>query len=266
MPTAEARRIRVEARPCRYWIAGPERARALLLLHGGLGDAALHWGRVLPDLARDFHVFAPDLPGFGATAPLPEPSYAAYAAWVAAFCAAAEAPAGLVLVGNSMGAAIARLVAAASPAVARVVLVDGGGIPRLPPAATRLLGVPGVRGGLLALAGALATADFTLPRYVHYTRLLTPALRRRMKRGIRAYLRAQSAMLRLPPPAPAAFRPRCPAAVVWGAADRLGPPSLGAAIAAEAGAPPPTIIPDAGHMPMFDQPAAFAAALRALAA
>jgi pimeloyl-ACP methyl ester carboxylesterase len=165
-----------------------------------------------------------------------------------------------------MGAAIARLVAAGPLSVAQVVLVDGGAIPRLPARAARLLDVPLVRGALLAVAGAVAAADFALPRYVHYTRLLTPALRGRMKRGIRAYLRAQSVMLRQPPPTPAALRPRCPAAVVWGAADRLGPPSLGAAMAAELGAPPPTIIADAGHMPMFDQPAAFAAALRALAA
>jgi pimeloyl-ACP methyl ester carboxylesterase len=77
---AQACRIAVEGRPCRYWVAGPDNGRPLLLLHGGLGDAALHWGRALPDLARDFHVLAPDLPGFGASAPLPEPSYAAYAA------------------------------------------------------------------------------------------------------------------------------------------------------------------------------------------
>lgn len=264
MPPAQAHRITVEGRPCRYWTAGPDGARPLLLLHGGLGDAALHWGRVLPDLARDFHVFAPDLPGFGATAPLPEPSYTAYAAWVAAFCVEAEVGPGVVLVGNSMGAAIARLVAAGPLTVARVVLVDGGAIPRLPSAVTRLLDVPVVRGALLTAAGVVATADFALPRYVHYTRLLTPALRRRMKRGVRAYVRAQSAMLRQPAPARDALRPRCPAAVVWGAADRLGSPSLGAAIATEVGAPPPTIIPDAGHMPMFDQPTAFAAALRAL--
>src|SRR6476646_11454462 len=123
-PVVQAATIPVQDRPCRYWYAGAPDAPPLVLLHGGLGNAALHWGRNLADLARDFHVLAPDLPGFGATAPLPEPSYGAYAAWVAAFCVEAEVGPSVVLVGNSMGAAIARCMAAGPLNVARVVLVD----------------------------------------------------------------------------------------------------------------------------------------------
>src|SRR4051812_35704890 len=93
--------ITVQRRPCRYWGGGPAQAPALLLLHGGLGDAALHWHHNFADLSRDFHLLAPDLPAFGRTAALPAPSYPAYRAWVGAFCTAVGASGDLIVVGNS---------------------------------------------------------------------------------------------------------------------------------------------------------------------
>ena len=43
----------------------------LILLHGGgLDNAELSWGHVLPNLARDFHVIAPDWPGYGKSSQL----------------------------------------------------------------------------------------------------------------------------------------------------------------------------------------------------
>lgn len=47
-------------------IAGPEDAPPVLLLHG-FPDSAYAWRNVLPDLARDHRVIAPDLRGYGAT-------------------------------------------------------------------------------------------------------------------------------------------------------------------------------------------------------
>ena len=41
----------------------------LLLVHGGLG-AATDWLPIFPALARDHHVFAPDLPGHGLASPM----------------------------------------------------------------------------------------------------------------------------------------------------------------------------------------------------
>src|SRR3954454_16694290 len=110
MPTVQVHEIAVQGRSCRYWAGGPAGAPLLLLLHGGLGDAALHWHHNFADLARDFRVLATDLPGFGRTAPLPRPSYPGYRAWVGAFCDAVGAERDIIVVGNSMGAAIARLV------------------------------------------------------------------------------------------------------------------------------------------------------------
>lgn len=85
-------------------------APTALLLHG-FGGAGRHWATLrslltLPSLA-------PNLPGFGGSAPLPEPSIAAYAAFVAEEIAAMSRP--LVLVGASMGGKIAMAAAAARP-------------------------------------------------------------------------------------------------------------------------------------------------------
>lgn len=44
----------------RCWGDGPP----VLLLHGAFGSWT-HWLRTIPDLARDYQVFAPDMPGFG---------------------------------------------------------------------------------------------------------------------------------------------------------------------------------------------------------
>ncbi|HMA33951.1 MAG TPA: alpha/beta hydrolase [Chloroflexia bacterium] len=266
MTSVRAAEIRVQGRPGRYWRAGDVAARPVLLLHGGLGDAALHWQRNLAGLGRDFAVLAPDLPGFGRTAALPHPSYPAYGEWVAAFCDAAGAGPDLTVVGNSMGGAVARVFAAAYPArVARLVLVDGGQPFSLPGAIRWVLGVPPLRALLLALARRQACSPAALHRYVADPARLTPSQRARMRRGIRAYIRVQRQILAAPPVPAAALEVRCPVLVVWGAQDGLGSPASGRRLAAELGAAL-TIVDGAGHLPMLEQPAAFGGAVRGFVA
>ena len=48
-----------------YYEAGLHHSRSILLLHGGIGDAKHNWYDVIPQLAEDYHVLAPNLPGFG---------------------------------------------------------------------------------------------------------------------------------------------------------------------------------------------------------
>ena len=110
---------------------GPADGPRQLLIHG-LGGAATNWLEVMGGLARNGPVAAPDLPGFGATAP-PRGSAAdvrANARFVPALCDALGWDR-IVLHGNSMGGMIATLVAAHRPdLVDRLVLAD----PALPAA------------------------------------------------------------------------------------------------------------------------------------
>ena len=263
MAEVRAQEILVQGRPCRYWAGGPADAPPLVLLHGGLGDAALHWHHNFADLSRDFRLLAPDLPGFGRTAPLPRPSYEGYAAWVQAFCDAVGAGSSATAVGNSMGAAVARVFAATYPQrVARLVLVDGGRPVTAPAPVRALATLPPARALLAALIGRYATSDRVLRQCVANPARLTPALQAHMRRGIRAYVAIQARMLTRPPLPPAALRVRSPALVVWGAQDGLAGPVVGRSLAEEVGAAAVAVINGAGHMPMFEQPEEFGRVLR----
>jgi len=97
---------------------------ACVLLHG-LGGSHLNWMSVGPELARSFHVLAPDLPGFGRT-----PSAGRQASIAANVRLVEElirrvAGAPALLMGNSMGGLIALAVAAGrSDLLSGLVLVD----------------------------------------------------------------------------------------------------------------------------------------------
>lgn len=112
----------------------------VVLLHGGAADAEAHWSAVWDDLADVAEVVVPDPPGFGASDPLDDASWSGLTRWVQALLASL----GLtepVLVGNSLGATLTRLVAqdaTASP-LAAAVLVNGGQRPRAPTAARVVL-------------------------------------------------------------------------------------------------------------------------------
>ena len=99
----------------------------LVLLHGA-GDQAATWARVAPALVSRYTLVIPDLAGHGASAPAEGPIE------MSAICCGLEAvlaglaPGGPVtLVGNSLGAWAAMIMAQRHPSqVARVVAVNGG--------------------------------------------------------------------------------------------------------------------------------------------
>jgi len=64
----------------RYYEAGQPHKRAMLLLHGGFGAAQLHWSGVLEHF-YEYYVIAPDLPGYGGSAPLPSMRIADLVTW-----------------------------------------------------------------------------------------------------------------------------------------------------------------------------------------
>ncbi|MEP6988420.1 MAG: alpha/beta fold hydrolase, partial [Chloroflexota bacterium] len=131
MTTAE-KNILIDGLNVHYWEDGTDQARTLLLIHGGVGDAQLHWAPVLPILAESFHVLAPDLPGFGSSQPLPVNRTDVLLHWIKSFIDAHQLEQ-VVLVGNAFGAMIVRLFAAANPKYApAVILINGGGVPELP--------------------------------------------------------------------------------------------------------------------------------------
>jgi pimeloyl-ACP methyl ester carboxylesterase len=106
-----------------YLEAGPQSAPPVVMLHG-LGATSTSFLPTIWDLARDHHVYAVDLPGFGESDKPLRPLHAAYfARWVVAFLDAVNVERAH-LVGNSMGGRVALEVALRSPErVGRVALL-----------------------------------------------------------------------------------------------------------------------------------------------
>jgi pimeloyl-ACP methyl ester carboxylesterase len=107
--------------------SGPAQAQdpTFLLIHG-LGDEADSWRKVFPLLTGRGRVLAPDLPGFGRSEH-PRRAYTLtfFADTVVALLENLKIPQA-VLVGNSMGAAVAlRVAMRRADLTARLVLVDG---------------------------------------------------------------------------------------------------------------------------------------------
>jgi pimeloyl-ACP methyl ester carboxylesterase len=126
--TVEEQQIEVDGLLTHYLAAGE--GPPLLLLHA-LGESALDWRWVLPDLARTHRVYAPDLPGFGDSAkPTADYSPVFFEGFVAAFLDALEVERAAV-VGNSLGGLIALRLALSEPArTSALALIDSAGLGR----------------------------------------------------------------------------------------------------------------------------------------
>ena len=120
-----------------YRAAGDPAAPAVILLHA-LGEDGSTWDTVTAALAPEWRCLAPDLRGHGRSDWPGTYSLELMRDDVLAFAAASglDRPAGFTLVGHSMGAAVAYLVAEARPGlVRRMVLEDP--LPPVRPAAPR---------------------------------------------------------------------------------------------------------------------------------
>jgi valacyclovir hydrolase len=100
----------------------------LLLLHGGLGTALLHWWREIPFFAQHYRVIAPDMRGYGRSSPpreFPPDFYHRDAEDMAALLDALAVHPAHVL-GWSDGGIVALVLAVKHPRLVRTLTVAGG--------------------------------------------------------------------------------------------------------------------------------------------
>jgi pimeloyl-ACP methyl ester carboxylesterase len=121
--------VTVDGRAWPYLEGGDPAKPLLLLVHGFAGDKD-NWSMIAPYLTRDYHVVAPDLPGFGENERNPALAYdiAAQTARLKGFADALglDRP---HLGGNSMGGWIALRYALDYPdALASLILLDNAGV------------------------------------------------------------------------------------------------------------------------------------------
>ena len=143
----------------RYWEYGdPAAATTLVLVHGFRGDhhgLQLVVAELLATRADDLRIVAPDLPGFGQSAPLQGGGHSlpGYARWLRQFLTALAPEGRLVLLGHSFGSIIVAAAVADGVEADDVVLINPIAAPAL----------SGPRGVLTRLAVSYYWAAATLP-------------------------------------------------------------------------------------------------------
>lgn len=246
--------ITLEGRPAKYWIGGS--GKTLVLIHGGLGDARQHWAATFEALMPHFQILAPDLPGFGVSAPLPMPSYQNYLNWLQLLFDMLNIGGPLLVMGNSFGAALSRFFAAENTGyVSRLVLVNGGSIIDAPGCARPLIRLPGISNLVIDLVRRNYYARDGLKRAIADEQLLTPDFVANAQAASIGFVAAVRQIVLTTPPA--LRTPTCPTLVVWGDQDRLSPLDNGQRVAAEINGAKFTVIPRAAHMPQIEQPQTF---------
>jgi pimeloyl-ACP methyl ester carboxylesterase len=225
----------------------------LVLLHGA-GDQAGAWFRVVPELEKRYTLLVPDLAGHGDSAPSSGPIDVPMI--LGGVEAALEHLAGgqkVTLVGNSLGAWIAMLVAHRHPGwVERVVAVDGGAITGHH--AVNLLPKDRAQAretvSLLRDPGSPAIPDFVLDDIV-----------RQARTGPLARFAATSATMDRWTLDGRLGEIGVPVELIWGESDRLIPLDYARTMLRELPSAHLTTIPKCGHVPQQECPRAFLAAL-----
>ncbi|HUX42158.1 MAG TPA: alpha/beta fold hydrolase [Rectinemataceae bacterium] len=262
--------------------AGKSERRSVVLVHG-LGDEGDSFRHLFPLLSGDFRLLAVDLPGFGRSEAGGGTSVGLCVEAVAALLEA-EGIEGAIVVGSSLGAAIAQLLALRCPTRVGALLLEDGGSPApgKPPSSLLAMALPLVgRRRYEGYKGHDEAAVRSLfPYYADWAGLPSADrefLSRRVAERVnsatqeRAYISLlRSAMFttmtktRVFSGQLASWRK--PMAVVWGAGDIVVPESAGRALAGQVGGASFDLVEGAGHLPHQERPEAVAAIIRDLAA
>ena len=257
-----ALRLRLSGVRSRHVQAGPYRLHyleagagpPLLLVHGLGSSATQDWGRLIGPLGRRFHVFAPDLPGFGESERPPGADYSIpmQVEAVRGFMAAAGLGKARVA-GLSMGGWIVCRLAGSHPEmVERLVVVDAPGMrPDGPPIPAEVL-LPQDEEGVRRLAAAVRHKTPVPPSFVARDIL---ERRRREEWVVRRALSSMAAgrdWLN-----GTLGRADMPVLVIWGKQDALIPVGYAAPLAAEFPRAELRVLDGCGHVPIADCPEAF---------
>jgi pimeloyl-ACP methyl ester carboxylesterase len=261
-----ALRLRLSGVRSRQVQAGPYRLHyleagsgpPLLLVHGLASSATQDWGRLIAPLGQRFHVFAPDLPGFGQSERPPGAEYSIpmQVEAVRGFMDAVDLGRARVA-GISMGGWIASRLAGSHPErVERLVVVDAAGMrPDGPPIPAEVL-LPQDVEGVRRLAAAVRHRAPVPPAFV---------ARDILERRLREEWVVRRALLSMAAGRDwlngTLGRADMPVLVIWGKQDALIPVAYAAALAAEFPRAELKVLDGCGHVPIADCPEAFDRAL-----
>jgi len=238
----------------------------IVFLHGMLSSSA-SWGKVLPAAGEKRHAIAVDLPGFGySDRPWPyDYTVGGQSAHLLRFLDVRGID-HAVLVGNSLGGAVALLTAATRPdRVRALVLVDSASPAARIPWTIRALRTPVVGEIEMELLikplqeFGLRERIFANPKSVtpelverEWRPITVPGTRRAALAAIRSNVRGYEGLWQ---------KFQVQTLVIWGLEDRLMPVAEGHRLANAIPGARLVVLPGAGHMPQEEQPEAFSRAL-----
>ena len=245
------RRLVIGDKKVRLRDEGESKRCPLLFIHGAAGSSVA-WMDVVRRLGGTRRVIAPDLPGHGQSDPWHESeagiTLELYRDFIGTVCAKLGIDK-VILVGHSMGGAIAQRVALAWPErVAGMVLVATGARLKVAPALHQLLATDFVayHKQLRAWSFSPSTPVDLVDRWMAVAVQAPQEICAADFRAIDGFdERSRLAELKMP------------ALVLGGADDLLTPPKLQRELAAGMANARVEIIPHAGHMVVQEQPAAF---------
>ncbi|MGD9385091.1 MAG: alpha/beta hydrolase [Thioalkalispiraceae bacterium] len=257
-----------------YIVEAGKQNRELVVLVHGLGDKASDtWARMIPKLAKRYHVVSFDLPGFGRSSKsnqLYSPdNYVAFINYLVKKIGYDE----FMLVGHSMGGNIALRFASTYPyKVKRLMLVDAAGvlhrvtyttffthygIQMLPQFyAQQGRDIRSVAGAIL---GELARRHNILEAGEEMV-LADPALRQKFMGGNPTTIAAYAMMMT--DYSKTLDSMKVPTLILWGAEDDVIPLRTGKVLATNLPIAGLIVLDNAGHVPMRDEPLIFANWLR----
>ncbi len=227
----------------RYYCAG-RRGTPIILIHG-LGNSAEVWAALMPLLAREYLVYAPDMPGFGKTPLAPEgTNVATHVLYLERFLDALGYPR-VTLAGNSLGGWIATRFAVEHPErVEHLYLLNSAGLRREP------MHLPGGDDRQQALQNLEHTwgLPFSLPIPGF---ILDAVVRNSQTPAYAGFLRGYDPREELDG---ALAQVQTPTTIIWGERDRLLPVACAHDMHEGIAGSGLVLLPRVGHMPQVQAP------------
>lgn len=242
--------ITVNGLPVHYWEAGEDNGRALLLVHGAIGDAELHWKEVILPLAESYRVLAPDLPGYGGSAALPTTSASALVQWLHDFFNALELEQAVVM-SSSIGALPARLFASTYPIhTTALIMINGGALPNAPSWLPTLARMPLIGQLMSRMFGRMTNSRRSLGRMIFVKDVLTDEFVQQVEANASNGARLMLGILLHP--LPEERTPRVPTLLLWGANDVMTPLDDAEALKKDIPGAKLSAVADCGAMPQLE--------------
>lgn len=223
---------------------------SLVLIHGAGSDGEI-WSKLSGCLASEFTVVVPDLPGHNLSEGEPYSTVDDYASSIIAFINSLNLPRPIIIAGHSMGGAIALSIALSNPDLPDgLIMIDSAARLQVLPQFLEQLGQGIIDANFLGFGFAVSTPEAVKKDF----------LADAVKVPVGTYFNDFTACSKFDV-REQIDRLQCPLLLLVGDEDRLTPVKLSEFIKQKVSPAIMTVIPQAGHFTMLEQPQALSQAI-----